>query len=67
VIGTRPHDEDKHLWEPLAETNAELHFVGSRESFEGWVSRSGRAAAKSHFVAERLEQAIPDIHDLLRS
>jgi hypothetical protein len=66
VIGTRPHDEDRHLWEPLAETRAELYFVGSEDSFNDWVSRSGRAAAKSHFVAERFEEAVAEISRLLR-
>jgi hypothetical protein len=66
VIGTRPHDEDRHLWEPLAGTGADLYFVGSRDSFNEWVGRSGRAVRKSHFLAARFEAAIADIQGLLK-
>lgn len=66
VIGTRPHDEDKHLWEPMVETDAELHFVGSEDGFNEWVRRSGRPAAKSHFLGQRFEGAVHDVQRLLR-
>jgi hypothetical protein len=29
IVGVRPHLPDKHIWLPLATTNADLHFVGS--------------------------------------
>jgi hypothetical protein len=67
VIGTRPHDEDRHLWEPLADTDAALYFVGNRESFNEWVRRSGRSATKSHLLAPRFGDAVADIHGLLRA
>lgn len=65
VVGTRPHDQDRHLWDPLAKTLADLHYVGSPKSFETWLKRSGRPTSRSHLIDERFEQAINRIVELL--
>jgi hypothetical protein len=65
VIGTRPHDQDRHLWEPLAETAADVHYVGALGDFEAWVERSGRQAARTHLLSELFSDALPAVIDLL--
>lgn len=65
VIGTRPHDQDRHLWEPLAETAADVHYVGAQGDFEAWVERSGRQTTRTHLLAELLSDALPAVIDVL--
>jgi hypothetical protein len=36
VIGARPYHEDTHIWEPLAECNGELGFIGPKQVFNEW-------------------------------
>jgi hypothetical protein len=65
VIGTRPHDQDLHLWEPLAETAADVHYVGASGDFEAWVERSGSQPARTHLLSEFFSDALPAVIDLL--
>lgn len=65
IIGTRPHDQDRHLWEPLADSPATVYFVGSHQSFYGWLRRTGRPKRRSHFVARRFDDGIEDVLDAL--
>jgi hypothetical protein len=63
VIGVRPHLVDKHIWEPLTETNANLFYIGSKEQFDGWFHK--RPNGKSTFIHERFDEAIPKIANLI--
>jgi hypothetical protein len=67
VIGTRPHDQDRHLWEPLAEARGDLYFCGAHQSFYGWLRRCGRATTHSHFAGSTFEDALPLIADVLNA
>lgn len=52
VVGVNPNPGDEHIWTPLAETEAEVSFVGSAEPFGGWVEEY-RIPRPSHFLADR--------------
>ena len=65
VIGTRPHDQDRHIWEPLATTKAHLYFVGEHRSFYAWVNRTGRPKHRSTFVGRYFADVIPKAVELL--
>lgn len=36
VIGVNPNPDDAHVWAPLAETDAELLYIGGVKSFRNW-------------------------------
>ena len=36
VIGVNPNPDDSHLWTPLAETDAELVYIGGPDNFQAW-------------------------------
>lgn len=52
VIGVRPNPADEHIWGPIARTDAEVSFVGSRTGFENWVS-AHRPTTRSEFLGSR--------------
>jgi hypothetical protein len=37
VAGVNPLPEDNHIWEPLANTDAELLFIGDQRAFQTWT------------------------------
>jgi hypothetical protein len=46
VVGVRPVLGDKHIWQPLATSDAPVYYVGDQAGFETWrkVHRSERAS-----------------------
>ena len=38
IIGVKPNVEDKHIWEPLANSEAHLYYVGLEEDFSNWTT-----------------------------
>jgi len=38
VIGVRPLAEDKHIWQPIADSTAILYFIGNKVEFDDWTS-----------------------------
>ena len=65
VIGTRPHYQDRHLWEPLSDTTADVHYVGAQKDFNAWMERSARPVARTHWVSEVFDEATAAVIDLL--
>lgn len=51
IIGVQPNVSDSHLWKPLAETAANMLFIGSENAFAQWKNeyRSG----PSHYLGSR--------------
>ena len=46
IIGMKIHRIDKHIWEPLAETNAEILYVSgqnAKKEFQKWAKENQRA------------------------
>ncbi|MDN5847093.1 MAG: hypothetical protein L0H53_12565 [Candidatus Nitrosocosmicus sp.] len=41
IIGVRPNPEDKHVWNFLATTDAEIGYIGDEE-FLNWKSKYGK-------------------------
>lgn len=37
-VGVRPWPADTHIWGPLAQTDANLLYIGNREEFDAWVT-----------------------------
>jgi hypothetical protein len=67
VVGTRPHDQDRHLWAPLARARGDLYFCGAHQSFYAWIKRTRRAKRRSHFIGSTFDSAIPTIAEVLNS
>lgn len=64
VVGVHPNSEDRHIWDPLASTTAEVLFVGSREGFEEWKPR--REARTTTFLGSTLADAGKLIMQILK-
>lgn len=60
IIGVNPNPDDKHIWEPLALTDASVSMVGNEEAIQNWfkLERKGRT---SKFVGSRFHGCIDDI------
>src|ERR1017187_6548376 len=43
-VGVNPNAEDRHIWDPIAITPANLHFIGGKAGFDEWIAqhRGGR-------------------------
>lgn len=39
IIGVKPYLADKHIWEPLTQTDAKLGYLGSIDEFNLWVEK----------------------------
>jgi hypothetical protein len=40
IIGVKPYPADRHVWEPLSQTNAKVGYIGNENDFNNWkVSR----------------------------
>jgi hypothetical protein len=63
VIGTRYHPQDRHLWEALTSTDADIYYVGSESSFHEW--QPYRQPRPLTFIGSRIEQVIDDVKELL--
>lgn len=60
VIGLRVHPVDEHIWGPLAEARAPIHYVGREpDDFIAWAATMGRRSA--YVLADSFEGAIPSI------
>lgn len=60
VIGMRVHLVDTHIWEPLANANAPIHYVGFEpEDFTAWAKNTNRKAA--YVLAKSFQDALPKI------
>jgi hypothetical protein len=40
IIGVKPYEADRHIWEPLIQTDAELGYIGSTDIFNKWVEKN---------------------------
>lgn len=38
TIGFRPYPPDKHIYDPLSETNAIISYIGSKKRYDEWVT-----------------------------
>jgi hypothetical protein len=60
IIGVYPHPEDKHIWEPLSATKAELLLVGNEKAFSYWQSKN-RINGKFNYIGNRFDSSIKAI------
>lgn len=60
VIGLRVHTVDEHIWAPLAQSDAPLHYVGREPyHFLEWARATSRS--KAFVMASSFADAIPQI------
>lgn len=52
IIGVKPYTEDLHIWKPLAKSQAEIAYVGSKASFTEWKS-TYRPNQKAQYLGDR--------------
>jgi hypothetical protein len=58
-IGVSPNLQDKHIWEPLRDSNASLYFIGDQNALENWqkISRAG----STFFLDSKFDIAYPSL------
>jgi hypothetical protein len=66
LIGVNPNPADAHLWVPLAETRADLGFVGDASAFDAW-RHAHRPLKPCRFLGELWEEAELEVIEFLRS
>lgn len=44
IIGVKPYPVDRHIWDPLTNTSANIFYIGNKSSYEKWHKDSGRSA-----------------------
>ncbi|TLX90900.1 MAG: hypothetical protein E6K94_05645 [Thaumarchaeota archaeon] len=52
IIGVKPYEADKHIWEPLIQTDAKLGYIGSIDEFKIWVEKY-RKNKENHVIGKR--------------
>lgn len=66
VIGVRPVPDDAHIWGPLAQTSAEVSYVGSEEEWTTWLL-DRRKHARSSFLGHDFAGAMDAVMEKLSS
>lgn len=64
VVGVRPNPDDEHLWEPLAQTDACIGYIGKKGEFADW-ERKHRGDADSVILGETWEDAEEQLIDFI--
>lgn len=64
VVGVRPLPGDDHIWGPLAETPANLIYVGEGAAFRRWAVQY-RTGGESDFAGSTFDQGFEAIVDAL--
>lgn len=60
VVGLRVHTIDKHIWGPLANSKAPIHYVGREpKDFTDWANDNNRQEA--YVLANSFQEALPGI------
>lgn len=59
-VGVRPYPSDAHIWHPVSDSRAHIHFIGGRSDFEVLTSLTG--SSRSHFVAEKFADGLDQLH-----
>lgn len=52
IIGVNPNPNDSHIWNPLANTDAKILYIGNKERFENWISQF-RPTKNSLWLADK--------------
>lgn len=52
IIGAKPNTTDKHIWEPLSDTLAEIYYIGNEKSCTEWSIRTNRKK-RTHIIGDR--------------
>lgn len=60
IVGVHPHHVDAHLWEPLADTSADLFYCGDGAAFSAWA-KSHRTGGKAQVVGSRFADSVGDL------
>jgi len=60
IIGIRPHPPDKHIWEPLANTDGKILFIGNKERFESWA-KENRPDKENCWIAQKFDEGIREL------
>jgi hypothetical protein len=66
LIGVHPYSEDRHIWDSLASTAAQLAAVGNAEAFTSWAADS-RPHKRVQVLGRRWADASDEVLDFLRS
>lgn len=64
VIGVRPLAEDKHIWQPIADSTGNLYFVGDKGEFENWTS-TYRPSKTNEYLGEYWANSETNIYEKL--
>jgi hypothetical protein len=64
VIGVRPLAEDKHIWQPIADSVGSLYFIGDKIEFETWIS-TNRPTKTSEYIGKYWKDCDNLIYDRL--
>ncbi|GAG27441.1 unnamed protein product [marine sediment metagenome] len=58
-IGVNPHAPDKHIWEPLTQTEAAIWFIGDEKEFRNWAGQ--RVTGTSEFLSPYFHTGYGDL------
>lgn len=58
IIGVAPNPADSHIWDPLANTQADVVAIGDRTAIQDWTG-SSRAGRKTVVIGERFADSLP--------
>lgn len=65
IVGVNPHIADKHIWDCLAVTTAEIFFCGDKSAFDRWST--GRRKANSHYLKPYFADSVEKLVEIVLS
>lgn len=66
IIGVKPNEADRHIWEPLIETDAKIGYIGSINEFNKWIMKY-RNNKQYQMIGKRWSDHLNDSVNFLNS
>ncbi|MCX7637784.1 MAG: hypothetical protein N2044_08075 [Cyclobacteriaceae bacterium] len=64
VIGVRPMADDKHIWQPIADSTGSLFFLGNKTEYDTWTS-ANRSKKENKYLGRRWADSENNIYNEL--
>jgi len=65
IIGAGIHTHDDHIWNPLATSEAEIHYIGDRSGFDDWRAKY-RDTGRYQYIASKFSDGVDELISELR-
>lgn len=65
IVGVHPHHVDAHIWQPLADTQADLFYCGDQAAFDAWA-KAHRTSGKASVIGTSFSASVSALVSALK-